>query len=70
MYMRHGCCDSYENPRDMPSGAKKREVFKEKKCKDLAELDRTPRMNCFFPAKLSSSNGKEWRLKLSVEVTK
>jgi len=36
----------------MPSGAKKRKIFKEKKRKDLAILAKTPRLNHFFPAKL------------------
>ena len=40
----------------MPSGAKKRKISKEKKHKDLAILAKTPRLNHFFPAKLSSSN--------------
>jgi len=38
----------------MPSGAKKRKVSKEAKCKNLAVLAKTPRLN--FSAILSSNN--------------
>jgi len=45
----------------MPSGAKKRTVSKEEMRKNLAVLAKTPRLNRFFQAKLSSSNVKPVR---------
>jgi len=41
-----------------PSAAKNGNVSKEKKRKNLAVLAKTPRLKCFFPAKLLSSNVK------------
>jgi len=40
----------------MPEGGKKRKVCKEAKRKNLAMLAKTPRLNRFFPAILSSNN--------------
>jgi len=42
----------------MPPEAKNGNVSKEKKRKNLAVLAKTPRLKCFFPAKLLSSNDK------------